>query len=135
MCLMLLLKDVLCDSYSCGEHFISHVSLTSFNESLIYTRRPEKTLFLFVFYLSGVCLFDVFSFSYFRCLIFFIDFHRKDGISVSFVPASGPVVFMSLLNFCVFVFFFFFPTVCTVSQQLRALNSTPGFYPHSALRH
>lgn len=80
-------------------------------------------------------MFDVFSFSYFRCLIFFIDFHRKDGISVSFVPASGPVVFMSLLNFCVFVFFFFFPTVCTVSQQLRALNSTPGFSPHSALRH
>lgn len=48
MCLMLLLKDVLCDSYSCGEHFISHVSLTCFNESLIYTQRPEKTLLLFV---------------------------------------------------------------------------------------
>lgn len=61
-------------------------------------------------------MFDVFSFSYFRCLIFFIDFHRKDGISVSFVPASGPVVFMSLLNFCVFVFFSFFSILFSFQQ-------------------
>lgn len=56
MCLMLLLKDVLCDSYSCGEHFISHVSLTCFNESLIYTQRPEKTLLLFVFFICQECV-------------------------------------------------------------------------------
>lgn len=61
MCLMLLLKDVLCDSYSCGEHFISHVSLTCFNESLIYTRRPEKTLFLSVFFICQECVCSMYS--------------------------------------------------------------------------